>query len=47
MELPSKQLEQTIFNSTHKVEGHMLIIKDRSTHEEKLSQRQENKNKQF
>ena len=47
MELPSKQLEQTSFNTTPKIVGHMLIIKDKSTHEEKLSQRQETENKQF
>ena len=38
MELPSKSLEQIAFNTRPKIEEHMLIVKDKSTHEEHLSQ---------
>ena len=38
MELPSKLLEQTTFNTRPKIEEHMLIVMDKSTHEEHLSQ---------
>ena len=38
MELPSKLLEQIAFNTRPKIEKHMLIIMDKSTHEEHLFQ---------
>ena len=38
MELPSKLLEHISFNTRPKIEEHMLIIMDKSTHEEHLSQ---------
>ena len=47
MELPSKLLEQIAFNTRPKIEKHMLIVLDKSTHEEPLSQPQQTNNKQF
>ena len=47
MELPSKLLEQIAFNTRPKIEVHMLIIMDKSTHEERLSQPLQTNNKQF
>ena len=47
MELPSKLLEQIAFNTRAKTEEHMLIIMDKSTHEEHLYQTLQTKNKQF
>ena len=47
MELPSKLLEQIAFNTRPKIEEHMLIIMDKSTHEEHLSQALQTNNKQF
>ena len=47
MELPSKLLEQIAFNTRPKIEEHMLIIMDKSTHEEHLSQPLQTNNKQF
>ena len=47
MELPSKLLEQTAFNTRPKIEEHILIIMDKSTHEEHLSQPLQTNNKQF
>ena len=38
MELPSKLLEQIAFITRPKIEEHMLIVMDKSTHEEHLSQ---------
>ena len=38
MELPSKRLEQIAFNTRPKVEKHMLILMNKVTHEEYLSQ---------
>ena len=38
MELPSKLLEQVAYNKRRRIEGHMLIVMDKSTHEEHLSQ---------
>ena len=46
-ELPSKLLEQTAFNTRPKMEEHMLILMDKSTHEEHLSQPLQTNNKQF
>ena len=36
-ELPSKILEQIAFNTRPKIEEHMLIVMNKSTHEEHLS----------
>ena len=38
MELPSKLLEQIAYNTRSKKEEHMLIVMDKNTHEEHLSQ---------
>ena len=47
MELPSKLLEQIAFSTRAKIEKHMLIVMDKSTHEEHLSQPLQTNNKQF
>ena len=47
MELPSKLLEQIAYNTRLKIEEHMLIVLDKSTHEEHLSQPLQTNNKQF
>ena len=47
MELSSKLLEQIVFNTSSKIEEHMLIVMDKSTHEEHLSQPLQTNNKQF
>ena len=47
MELPSKLLEQIAFNTRPKVEEYMLIVMDKSTHKEHLSQPLQTNNKQF
>ena len=47
MELPSKLLEQIAYNTKPKIEEHMLIVMDKSTHEEHLSQPLQANNKQF
>ena len=47
MELPSKLLEQIAFNTRPKIEEHMLIVMNKSTHEEHLSQPLQTNNKQF
>ena len=47
MELPSKLLEQLAFNTRPKTEEHMLIVMDKSTHEEHLSQPLQTNIKQF
>ena len=47
MELPSKLLEQIAYNTRPKIEEHMLIVMDKSTHEEHLSQPLQTINKQF
>ena len=47
MELPSKLLEQIAFNTRPKIEEHMLIVMDKSTHEEHLSHPLQTNNKQF
>ena len=44
--LPSKLLEQIAFNTRPKIEEHMLIIMDKSTHEEHLFQPLQMNNKQ-
>ena len=47
MELPSKLLEQIAFNTRPKIEEHMLIIMEKSTHEEHLFQPLQTNDKQF
>ena len=47
MELPGKLLEQIAFNTRPKIEEHMLIVLDKSTHEEHLFQPLQTNNKQF
>ena len=47
MELPSKLLEQLAFNTIPKIEEHMLIIVNKSTHEEHLFQSLQTNIKQF
>ena len=38
MELPSKLLEQIAFNTRPKIEEHISIVMDKSTHQEYLHQ---------
>ena len=38
MELPSKLLERIAYNARPKIEEHMLIVMDKSTHGEHISQ---------
>ena len=45
MELPSKLLEQIAFHTKPKIEEHMLIILDKSVHEEHLFQSLQTNNK--
>ena len=47
MELPSKILEQIAFNKRPKIEEQMLIVMDKSTYEEHLSQPLQTNYKQF
>ena len=47
MELPSKLLEQIAFNTRPKIEEHMLIVMNKSKHEEYLSQPQQTNKKEF
>ena len=47
MELSSKLLKQIAFNTRAKIEVHMLIVMDKSTHEEHLSQPLQTNSKQF
>ena len=47
MELPTKLLEQIAFITRPKIEEHMLIVVDKSTHEEHLAQPLQIDNKQF
>ena len=47
MQLPSKLLEQIAFNTRPKIEEHMLIVMDKSTHEEHLFQPLQTNNKKF
>ena len=47
MELPSKLLEQIAFNTRPNIEEHMLIVLDKSMHEEHLFQPLQTNNKQF
>ena len=47
MELSSKFLEQIAFKTRAKIEEHMLIVMDKSTHEEHASHPLQSNNKQF
>ena len=47
MDLPSKLLEQIAINTRPEIEEHMLIVMDKSTHEEHLYQPLQTSNKQF
>ena len=47
MELPSKLLEQIAYNTKSKIEEHLLIVMDKSTHEEHLFQSLQTNNRQF
>ena len=47
MELPSKLLEQVAYKTRPKIEEHMLIVMDKSTHEEHLFQPLQTNNEQF
>ena len=47
MDLSTKLFEQKDFNTRQKIEEHMLIVMDKSTHEEHLSQPLQTNNKQF
>ena len=47
MELPSKLLEQIAYNTRPKIEEHMLVVMDKSTHEEHLFQPLQTNIKQF
>ena len=47
MELPSKLLEQIAYNTRSRIEEHILIVMNKSTHEEHLSQSLQTNNKQF
>ena len=47
MELPSKLLEQIAYNLRPKIEEHMLIIMNKSTHEENLFEPLQTNSKQF
>ena len=38
MELPRKLLEKIAYNTRPRIEEHMLIVMDKNTHEEFLSQ---------
>ena len=47
MELPSKLLEQIAFNKRPRIEEHMLLVMNKSTHEEYLYQPLQTNNKQL
>ena len=47
MELPSEFLKQIVYKTRPKIEEHMLIVMNKSTHEEHLSQLLQTNNKQF
>ena len=47
MELASKISEQIAFNTRPKLEEHMLVVMDRSVHEEHLCQLLQTRKKQF
>ena len=45
--LPTKLLEEIVFNTRSCIEEHILIVMDKSTHEEHLFQPLQTNNKQF
>ena len=47
MEPSSKILEQIAFNTRSRIEEHILMVMDKSTHEKHLSQLLQTNNKQF
>ena len=47
MELPSKVLDQFAFNTRPKIEQHIIVVMDKSNHEEHLSQPFRTNIKQF
>ena len=47
MELPNTLLERKVFNTTGKVEPHMLIVLDKITQEVNFSQQLQTENKLF
>ena len=47
METPSKLLEQIAFNTTHKIEEHMLIVMNKSSQKEHLAQPIQTNKKQY
>ena len=47
MELPSKLLEQISFITRPKIEKHLLVVMENSTHEEQLTQALKTTIKQF
>ena len=47
MELPNKLFEQIAYNTRPKIEEHMLVVMDKSSHEEHLFQPLRTNNKQF
>ena len=47
MELPSELLQEIVFHTRPKIEEHMFIVINKSTHEEHLSQPLQTINKQF
>ena len=47
MKLPGKFLQQIAHNTRPKIEEYFLIVMDKSTHEEHLSQPLQTNNKQF
>ena len=47
MEIPSSLSEQMAFDTRPKIEEHIVIVTDKTTHEEHLSQPLQTKNKQF
>ena len=47
MDLPSKLLEQIAYNKRSRIEEHIVVDMNKTTHEEHLSQPLQTKNKQF
>ena len=47
MELPSKLLEQIVYDTRKRTEEHLLVVMEKSTHEEYLFQPLQTNNKQF
>ena len=47
MELPSKFLEQKVFKTKLKLQDHILIVMDKSIHEEHFYQQIQTNNKQL